>query len=213
MAERTSMLDDGVTAISSFPSIDETRTVAQLLTQRTEQIGFERGLAQFQNVDYRDRHEDSHFKEWTVRTRERARASTQELLEELAELGFAWRDVARLVGVSVPAIQKWRRGEGASGENRHKLAGLLAACDQVADHYEIHDVASWFETPVRVGVPVTPVDLWASGYPELVFEHASGHETPSGILSRWDADWQQRYSSEFEVFQAGDGQLAIRSKR
>lgn len=39
------------------------------------------------------------------------------MLSDLAELGFAWRDIARLVKVSVPAVQKWRKGgEGLRGE-------------------------------------------------------------------------------------------------
>ncbi len=186
-----------------------TQTVAQLLTQ---DIGFERQLARLQSDDYRERHENSHFGEWAIRTRNRGRAGIQEMLEELADLGFAWRDVARLVGVSVPAVQKWRRGEGTSGENRQKVAGLLAACDLVSDHYEIRDLASWFEMPIRVGTPITSIDLWADGHPELVFEQASGHVSPDDILDRWDPEWRERYRSDYEVFEAGDGGLAIRVK-
>lgn len=53
------------------------------------------------------------------------------MLSDLAELGFAWRDIARLVKVSVPAVQKWRKGEKASGESHSRVASLLAACDLI----------------------------------------------------------------------------------
>ena len=169
-----SLLDEPGTAgteIEGALPISETQTVARLLT---EHIGFERRRARVRSDDYQERHEDRHFDEWTIRTRDRGRAGMQDMIEELAELGFAWRDVARMIGVSVPAVQKWRRGEGTTGDNRQKVAGLLAACDLVADHYAISEVASWFEMPIRVGTAVTPIDLWADGQPRLVFEHASG---------------------------------------
>ncbi len=209
--DRTQTLAPGATADEIWQGlpISTTQTVARLFTQ---DLGFERRRARFENDDYKERHENSHFHEWAVRTRDRGRAGIQEMLDGLADLGFAWRDIARLVSVSVPALQKWRRGEGTTGENRQKVAGLLAACDLVADHYAIRDVASWFEMPIRVGTPVTPIDLWTDGHPELVFEHASGHESPDAVLTRWDPDWRERYRSDYEVFEAGDGALAIRPK-
>jgi len=92
--------------------------------------------------DLDDLHQRSHEVEWRTLAADRARSSTTALLDELAAMGFAWRDVARLVGVSVPAVQKWRRGEGATGENRARLASLLAACDLIAAHYLVEDLAT-----------------------------------------------------------------------
>ncbi len=134
------------------------------------------------------------------------------MLAELAELGFAWRDVARMARVTVQAIQKWRRGAGISGENRHGIASLLAACDLVAERYGIQGVASWFEMPLLPGVPVTPIDLWGAHRPDLVFDYASGHTGPEQILTAWDPEGRDRYRSSFEVFRAEDGRLSIRPK-
>ncbi|MGH3827906.1 MAG: hypothetical protein ACRDQX_12150 [Pseudonocardiaceae bacterium] len=117
--------------------------------------------------------------------RQRAR-TLYEATDELADLGFAWKDVATLVGVSVAAIQKWRRGEGMTGENRQQVASLLAACDLVCEHYGSHEVAAWFAMPVQLGVPVTPVDLWAGGRSDLVLDFASGHPDSERILTDWD---------------------------
>ena len=195
--------------IAPPPSISQTQTVVTVLT---EGIGHVRHQVRALHEDADALHQRSHFTEWAVRTSQRGRSSPTDLLGELAQLGFAWRDLARMVGVTVQAIQKWRRGSGTSGENRHKIASLLAACDLVADHYGIHEVASWFEMPLLPGVPVAPIELWESGQPDLVFEYASGHTDPDQILTTWDPQWRDRYRSDFEVFRAGDGQLSIRQK-
>lgn len=205
------LLDPGTagTDIKPPPSISKTRTVVTVLT---EDIGWIRRQVRDLHEATHEVHQRSHYVEWHARTSERGRSSTRDMLNELADVGFAWRDVARLVGVSVPAVQKWRRGEGTTGENRSKVASLLAACDLVSEHYGIQEVASWFEMPLQLGVPVSPVDLWAAGRPDLVFDHASGHTDVDQILTAWDPEWRGRYRSDFEVFRAGDGQLSIRPK-
>lgn len=205
------LLDPGTAGagIKPPPPISKTRTVVKVLT---EDIGWIRRQARDLHEATHELHQRSHYVEWHALTSQRGRSSTRDMLDELADVGFAWRDVARLVGVSVPAVQKWRRGEGTTGENRHKVASLLAACDLVSEHYGIQEVASWFEMPLQLGVPVSPVDLWAGGRPDLVFDHASGHTDADQILTAWDPEWRDRYRSDFEVFRAGDGQLSIRPK-
>ncbi len=197
------------TGIEPPPAPAETQTVATVVT---EDIGYFRRQARDLHEATDELHQRSHYVEWNARTNSRGRASMQEMLGELADLGFAWRDLAKLVGVSVPAVQKWRRGEGTTGENRRKVASLLAACDLVCDHYGIQEVASWFEMPLHAGAPVTPIDLWAGNRPDLVFDLASGHTDSEQILTAWDPQWRDRYRSDFEVFRGGDGQPSIRLK-
>ena len=55
------------------------------------------------------------------RTEEAAKRSAPDLLNELADLGIAWRDIARMVGVTVPAVRKWRQGETATGIHSNLL--------------------------------------------------------------------------------------------
>ncbi|WP_345453890.1 helix-turn-helix transcriptional regulator [Arthrobacter gyeryongensis] len=150
--------------------------------------------------------------EWRIRTQNRSTLSVKDLLELLADAGFAWRDLARMLGVSVPAIQKWRKGEKSSGENRLKLAGLIAAIDLIASQFHIQDIESWFEMPIVEGVPVTPIDLWAANQAFLVLEFASGHLNPEEALNRFDPSWRETYDSQFETFRAQDGQMSIRPK-
>lgn len=164
------------------------------------------------NNDVRETYVEVLAQEWRIRTQQRGQASVRELLELLADQGFAWRDIARMVGVSVPAIQKWRKGEKASGENRVKLASLIAAQDLIASQYQIQEIESWFEMPIVEGISITPIDLWAANETFLVLEYASGHLDPEAALTRFDPSWRENFESKFESFRGEDGQMSIRSK-
>lgn len=191
------------------PALSETKLVAARLT---EDVGGGRSEARNLHEEYDDLHQRSHDVEWRAVTAARAKASVGSMLVDLADLGFAWRDISRLVGVSVPAVQKWRKGERASGDSRKKLASLLAACDLITDHYMVEEIASWFEMPLSSSAPITPIDLYASERADLVFEFASGHADPEALLTQFEPDWRERYRSEFEVFEASDGSRSIRMK-
>ena len=117
-----------------------------------------------------------------------------------------------MVGVSVPAMQKWRRGEKASGDSRQKGASLLAACDLIRDHYMVEDIAAWVEMPLVKRVPITPIDLYADDRADLVFAFASGQEDPEALMSQFDPDWRDRYQSDFETYVASDGNHSVRLK-
>lgn len=194
----------------SPPEVTETRVAAADLT---EEIGFHRSRVRGLNNHVEDLHKDSHQAEWRMRTIERAKAPFSEMLDEVADLGFAWRDLARMMGVSVPAIQKWRRGKSKpSGENRRRVASLLAACDLVAEHYMVAEVASWFEMPLVPGVPVTPIELFGRERVDLVFDFASGQSDPEALMTQFDAKWRTQYMSDFEVFEGCDGYPSLRLK-
>ena len=135
----------------------------------------------------------------------------QSLLDDISDLGFSWNDVARLSGVSVPAVRKWRRGGQASGDNRMKLAALLAACDILGRHFMVEEVASWFETPMPE-TPITPMDLYCANRVDLVFELASANMESREILDEFDPNWRKRYDSPFEVVEGEDGTSSIQLK-
>ncbi|MET7746567.1 hypothetical protein [Streptomyces sp. NPDC005385] len=190
---------------------EPTATSSNQLSDLTEAAGSLRYEAKFVSEDTAELHAEVLFREWRTRTSDRGKQSPAALLEELSDLGFAWRDVARMLGVSVPAIQKWRRSGGVSGSNRVQLASLLALCDMVKKPV-IHDVASWFEMPLSPGVPVTPVDLFAEGRPGLVLEHALGPTDVEEILTAYAPDWRDRYQSNFVVYRDVDGAMSIGQK-
>lgn len=206
-----SALETRATASSSATTspLTQTRLVAAGLASK---IGGNRSVVSALNDDFTSLHKSLHDVEWRTAAAERGKASVVSMLGELANLGFAWRDIARMVGVSVPAIQKWRKGEKTSGDSRSRLASLLAACDLIASHYMVDEIASWFEMPLSPSAPVTPITLYSANRADLVFEFASGHTDPEALLSEFDPEWRERYRSDFEVFLAGDGNHSIRMK-
>ncbi|MDR0593708.1 MAG: helix-turn-helix domain-containing protein [Bifidobacteriaceae bacterium] len=183
-----------------------------MAAQLTEEVGGNRGEARALQAEFGDLHQRIHNAEWRIAAAERAKASVAAMLGELADLGFSWREIAQLVRVSVPAVQKWRKGDRASGESRLRLASLLAACDLIGEHYMVDEIASWFEMPLSAAAPVTPIDLYSADRADLVFEFGSGHADPEALLTQFDPGWRDRYRSDFEVFEAGDGNRSLRSR-
>jgi hypothetical protein len=122
------LVDPGTAAgeITPPPRISQTRTSATRLTQER---GETRAIARARAELAVDLHQDSYFSEWRIGTSKLAATKTPaEVLQQLADLGFAWRDIARLVKVSVPAIQKWRQGQGMSGRSGHEWGAPGKAC-------------------------------------------------------------------------------------
>lgn len=154
--------------------------------------------------------------ELEFKTGERARCAPMHALEQLADYGFAWRDIARVVGVSVPAITKWRKGAGVTGENRLKIARLLALIDMLSDRF-IGEPASWLEMPIQAGVGITRMDLLERGRYDLVLALASTHTgdgTVEYVLNETDKDWRETVvDNAFESYTAEDGVISIRPKR
>ncbi|KOU05200.1 hypothetical protein ADK86_07580 [Streptomyces sp. NRRL F-5755] len=199
-------------AVNLVEPQEPTATSASQMSDWTETAGSLRSRAQHVYQDTTEFHKDLLFRTWQQRTNMRGKQAPASLLEELSDLGFSWRDLARMVGVSVPAVQKWRRSGGVSGENRRHLASLLALCDHISEHYLIQEVASWFEMPLTDQVPVTPIDLFAENRPDLILDHASGHSDVENILTAYNPEWRERYRSDFDVYLEADGAMSIRSR-
>jgi transcriptional regulator with XRE-family HTH domain len=135
-----------------------------------------------------------------------------ELLAFLAGAGFAWRDIARMIGVSVPAVRKWRLGESPTSQNLFAIAKTVALVEILQHELPVTDVAAWMEIPPVVGAPTNPIDLVSNGFFTEVIGLALDHLTPEELIERHVPDWQERYQSNFEVFEASDGELGIRPK-
>jgi len=138
-----------------------------------------------------------------------------DLLTTLFDAGFAWRDIARLAQVSVPAIQKWRRGEGMTGTNRHKLAKIVALLDVLDQHF-VSDPVSWLEMPLREQLSLSRLDLLANNRFDLVLELASdddGNASIDALLDEYDTEWRDHFvDTSFETFIESDGIVSIRPK-
>ena len=193
--------------IANFPTLSETRTGMAVLT---DSIGFSRSRVGIIGENVAELHQQSRLVEWGVITAEIGKSDPTVILASLANLGFAWRDVARLIGVTVPAIQKWRRGGNCTGINRRNLAQLLAACQMIQSHYSVEEIGSWFEMPIYPGVPVTPLDLYEQHQQILLFEYAGNSLGLEEILNRYESNWREKYQSRYEVFTDVDGDFSIR---
>lgn len=187
-------------------------TTASQLDAIVEGTGSLRSQSKFFAEDSSELHRQAMLVSWQQRTNERGKQAPSALLEEIADLGFAWRDVARMIGVSVPAVQKWRRAGGVTGENRRRLASLLALCDEITERYGIQEIASWFEMPISSVAPVTPIDLYAESKSMLILDHAWNHCDTEDILNQYDPDWRERFRSDFEVYRDDDGEMSLRPR-
>ena len=156
-------------------------------------------------------HSDALDKHLRSLANERAREELATLLEELSDLGFSWRDIARTSRVSVPALRKWRQGAPATGENRKRVATMAAFCNIAREEYLVHEVASWLETPIHPDAPIIPMDMIANDRWDLVLRLAGTHgQDPELVLDEFEPDWRERYESSVEVFAGPDGLPGVR---
>jgi transcriptional regulator with XRE-family HTH domain len=196
------------------PQTSFTRTITSLV----EEAGVVRTRVRILRDEVDELHENasqlhvSAFEtELAQATAEEAKRGTQRLLELLGDAGFSWREVARLVGVSVPAVHKWRAGGGSVPEHRRALARLVALCNLLSNRFLIDDVATWLEMPLISGIPVTGLDLLAENRVDLLLRWAAHADAnPEDILDGFDPTWRERYRSQYEVFTAPDGLPGIR---
>lgn len=115
-------------------------------------------------------------------------------LDLLAELhdrfGLEWQRIAQLLGVSVPALNKWRNGGGLAPETDVSLRRLVAFSELLADG-GIGDVAAWLASVPIADVPLTRGDVYrAGGSCDLL---ASVHEPQAGeaLFDRWLPRWRE----------------------
>ena len=140
-----------------------------------------------------------------------ARRSPVRLLDELAHWGFSWTSVARVLDVSIPAVRKWRQGNPLSGENRRNLARLVAFVDVLHEDYLISDGASWLDMQLAES-SFTGIDVLATGHAHELMQYAAGHINSRDLLNSTFPTWRETVDDRFEVFEAPDGERAIRMR-
>jgi len=156
--------------------LPQTMTIEERARELTEQAGFLRNRIALVTDDAAVTHLRSFRLQLDTRTGRLTKRDPVQMLDEVAGLGFPWRDIARMIGVSVPALRRWRHGERPSGENRRAIAQLLAFAQIITD--QVFDPASWMEVPISSEAPTTPIDLYAASHFDIIFELATGACTP-----------------------------------
>lgn len=150
----------------------------------------------------------------TDRTFEKTKKSVSGLLEELTgERGMGWSDIAEVVGVSISAIRKWRKGGDASPESRSKLARIAALLDVLEEKGLVQDPAAWMEMdlPLDSGYFIRPLDLYLEGHVLALIDLAEQRRTVAQVLDQVKPNWRTN-RSDFEVFVDTDGQRSIRQR-
>jgi hypothetical protein len=153
--------------------------------------------------------------EWYDRTSRNAQKPASSLLEVLSvDHGLSWTAIARMLGISVQALRKWRLGESPSGENHSRIAALVAFLEVLRSFGELDDPASWMEIPILPDVPLTPIDAYVNGAFPQILELSRQKIPPELALDYIDPDWRQKYrESGWEVFDAGDGNFSVGAKK
>jgi len=195
--------------------VSRTRTIEDLAREArdiTEQAGHLRSVNTAVGDDIVDVHHRGFRVQLDADTARVARRALTDLLNSLNDLGFGWRDIARMIGVSVPALRRWRQGDMPTGDHRRRVAELVALIEILTEDHLVSEVASWMEVPITSDVPDTPMDLYAKGHRETVFELATGHLGPEQALDQVEPGWRERIDHEYEVFLAADGQPGIRPR-
>jgi hypothetical protein len=144
--------------------------------------------------------------------RQLAKHDPRDTLNSLADIGFAWRDVARLVGVSVPAVRRWRQGEPPTGPHLFAIGRLAAFIEILNRDHMVTNPVPWLEMPLSDEVPLTGIDVAAAGHYEELIDLAADHMGPEDLLTRLNPNWREDMRSDVEVFRAEDGELGLRSR-
>jgi len=198
---------------SAPEQVTRTRTIDDLVEEaglrrtHTRLLGYD--LAERARRD-RELHQQMVNRQLDAKALRLAKGGMSRLLNELADCGFAWRDIASVARVSVPAVRRWRQGEAPTGEHLLDVARIVALVETLRHDHLVMDVASWMEMPLAQGAPQTAIDLAAAGRLADVVDVAAGHATGETALDLWQPGWRQACQSDFEVFEAPDGQPGLR---
>jgi transcriptional regulator with XRE-family HTH domain len=148
------------------------------------------------------------------KTDDKARLGLVTLLNELtAGYGLGWSDIARLVGVSVPAVRKWRHGGDITSPRLQSIARLAAFLGMLEDE-DVRDPAAWLNLPIDDFDNGTSLDLLtkkeiygAGGIVDLL-AYAKRYISHDELLSRTSL-LAQSSSHRDRVIKAPDGNLSI----
>lgn len=164
---------------------------------------FIRGAARAQEL-----HEDVELDELDRNARSLELESTPELLEALADAGFSWATIARLLEVTPTAVRKWRKGAGVSTSNHQRLAHLLAMARMLSRvQPRIDDVAFWLETPCREDTALLRLDLYRAKAYNALLALAAERRQAVEVLDEVLPDWRRLHGRDqrFELVWAEDG--------
>jgi DNA-binding transcriptional regulator YiaG len=171
-----------------------------------------RDIADLRHRDISSLHGQTQDLELNTLAHRRLRDGVGALLEELSDRrGVAWSQLAKVIGVSVPAVRKWRTGQSAPSPDNKMLLATLAAFFDLLDRGIISDPAGWVEAPINDTV-LSGFDVYLTpNGPIALLEFANGRISADELLDRQVPGWRERHRRDprFRIERASDGKAAI----
>jgi hypothetical protein len=197
----------------AFQGLFDSQTSEQLIEANWRERRFEH--ARNGSTLVRD-HRAAYVERWEAAAVANRRRSVLDLLSALAEAhGVAWSDIAGLLGVSVPALRKWRKSSsGTTPDNHLRLARLVAFFDILNEF--VATGAQWMSMPLVDGYNICAADLY-DDTPQrtaAILDYAAGNAgtAPEGLLDEVVPGWREIWRSEYESFVAEDGVRSLRPR-
>lgn len=146
----------------------------------------------------------------TKTAREMAKRSSKDLLDVLAtDYGFAWVDIAQMLGVSVPALRKWRTNGNATPTNHRRLSELAAFVHSLVTVGAIESPANWLLLPPLKEFTLTPKEIYTSESAPFILDYACGNISAETMFDEVEKGWRQTHRSSYETRQFDDGSSGI----
>jgi len=130
------------------------------------------------------------------------------MLEELADAGLSWAEIASVAEVSPAAVRKWRRGGDAGGAKRMAVAQLLALLEMLGE-LAVAEPAAYLISPVLPETTITVLDVFRRNRHDLVLELATQRKTASAVLDEFEPAWRSSADRRFVVAESEDGERAL----
>lgn len=117
-----------------------------------------------------------------------------QLIQLAEEFGCSWALVAKVVGVSIPEIRRWRGGGEITDAHQQRLARLVAAFESLA-RVGIDSPALWLDRRIWPDVPVRRFEALALD-DSLVLAYAAGQCDAIALLNAVVPRWRNLYLPE-----------------
>lgn len=133
----------------------------------------------------------------------------KDVLDDLAKVyGFTWVDVARMIGVNVPTIRKWRMVGGITPEHHAKLS-CLAAFARLLQQQGVA-AAVWLSAPMLPGYWVAPKHLYTAERAAALIDVACHSQDPAQFLDSVDPNWRTTFDAHgYDVVRFNDGTYGV----
>ncbi|NNN22067.1 MAG: hypothetical protein HKL80_08725 [Acidimicrobiales bacterium] len=200
-----------LTSLSS-PSIQYTLTIDELARDIAARAGFPRNKKSLIDGEATAIRHGTFQVRLETRTSRIAKEDPVEILNELLNYGFAWRDISNMIGVSIPSLRRCRNGERPTGSDRGALAQLLAFIQIIENEHRVSEPASWMEVPIASEAPTNGIDLYINGYLGTLYDLAAQQCSPEAALDIAEPGWRDKYRSNWEVVSDDDDQPYIKFK-